>query len=707
MIYKKIFFTLLVFLTMGDYVFCESKIRGKIVNSKSDKPIQDVNIYIKDQKVGATSDAMGEFELIIDKDSTYLVEFSHIAYKNVFIIIESNTSIEVRMEEVFLMMDDVIVSSMKCEYALSDVPVYTEVINKNKIIDSGSISVADILASHSGISRTYDPHGMFDYNLMGLESKYVLVLKNGKPIAGKFRDMVDLDQVLVSNIDRVEIIKGPTSSLYGSDAIGGVINIITHEISNDPQTNFRLRKSLFSTDADSDERSSGNLASFSIAKKLGKLNIGVSGMFQELLGQASITPLNKYKISKQNLNSELHWLSNSGKNELELELAYFDQRDDGGENLITGDALSLNATDINRISTMLSHDFFLSNRLTFSHSLNRSLYERKYTQRVADSTLLDASSFNMRNKASEDLLDYDGKLQLLMNNTNLLFGFNFSSPSHSNQRLVDTSHVTSTRALYFQNEYSHNKKLKLVGGLRVDNYGKKQSVNPRIAIMYTPGNKYKLRIALGKGFKAPSITETFIDFHNINQGYSVKGNPNLKPEESIGASANIEFSNKNNLRVNGLAYFNNFSNKILTDGVQEQASGETIFTYKNISEATYRGIELFADYIHSNRLSVRINANLRDDFDSNGNRLRNYMPYSTSFELNVFIAAIRTKMILIQSQSFRHATNTSFGILDLSFKTRFSQYLVINAGLKNITNYVDKINGPFRGRSIFLEITNN
>ena len=91
MIYKKIFFTLLVFLTMGDYVFCESKIRGKIVNSKSDKPIQDVNIYIKDQKVGATSDAMGEFELITDKDSTFLVEFSHIAYKNEFIIIESNS----------------------------------------------------------------------------------------------------------------------------------------------------------------------------------------------------------------------------------------------------------------------------------------------------------------------------------------------------------------------------------------------------------------------------------------------------------------------------------------------------------------------------------------------------------------------------------------------------------------------------------------
>ena len=93
MIYKKIFFTLLVFLTMGDYVFCESKIRGKIVNSKSDKPIQDVNIYIKDQKVGATSDAMGEFELITDKDSIIKIPEKIDKVKTLFV----NNAIEPRI----------------------------------------------------------------------------------------------------------------------------------------------------------------------------------------------------------------------------------------------------------------------------------------------------------------------------------------------------------------------------------------------------------------------------------------------------------------------------------------------------------------------------------------------------------------------------------------------------------------------------------
>ena len=264
-------------------------------------------------------------------------------------------------------------------------------------MESGSISVADLLTQHSGISRTYDPQGMFDYNLMGLGSKYVLVLKNGKPIAGKFRDMVDLDQVIVSNIDRVEIIKGPTSSLYGSDAIGGVINIITNEISNDQKPKFRLRRSLFYADPDNDNQPSGNLASFTITRKIGKLDIGAHGLFQNLLSQASVAPLNKDKINKQSLNSELYWLSSNDKNKLGLELAYFDQRDEGREELITGDALSLNATSINRLSTTLSHDFILSDRLTFSHSLNRSIYERKYTQTVADSTLLDASSFNTQN----------------------------------------------------------------------------------------------------------------------------------------------------------------------------------------------------------------------------------------------------------------------------------------------------------------------
>ena len=122
---------------------------------------------------------------------------------------------------------------------------------------------------------------------------------------------------------------------------------------------------------------------------------------------------------------------------------------------------------------------------------------------------------------------------------------------------------------------------------------------------------------------------------------------------------NIEFSNERNLRINGLVYHNDFKDKILTEQTDEFNASPTVFTYKNISSATYRGVELFADYVHSNALTLKFNINLRDDFDDDGIRLESSMPYSTNFELNFLIEALKTRIhicLLYTSPSPRDAT---------------------------------------------------
>ena len=694
-------FLLLLYVT-SSYLISETKINGRVISTKSNKPIQNVNIYVKDQKRGTTSDASGNFELNLEEDSSYSIEFSHIAYENRLIKTVPGNFLDIKMKEVFLMLDDVIVSSMKCEYALSNVPVYSEVIGKSKIVETGNTSVAELLEQQLGISKTYDAHGMFDYNLMGLESKYILVMKNGKPINGKFQDMIDLDQILVSNIDRIEIIKGPGSSLHGSDAIGGVINIITAETPEDSRLSLKYRKTIFDIiNGNGGDNSSGNIASFNISKKFGNFSWGTSGQLQDLLNQSSITPLNKDEITKLNLNTELYWVSRNEKGQYGLMLDYFGQNDTGRDLLSTGYEISSNSTDISRMSTTFTHDWILSKNLHLNQSLNVSNYEREYRQTGID------DSFTINNIASESLVDFDAKLQYKYNNNNILLGFNSNRPSYRSKRLIDSSHVMQRSGIYVQNEYSRNERLKIVYGLRTEMYAGKESFNPRLALMYIPKDNYKARFSLGKGFRAPSVQETFINFHNVDQGYVVKGNSRLRPEESIGSSFNIEYSNENNIRLNGLLYYNYFSDKILTEQMGDPSSSPTVFTYKNISNATYQGVELFADYVHSNNLTLKFNLNLRDEFDSEGRKLKNTTPYSTGFELSYLIRAINTRIYLNQSQSYRYATDTSFGLVDIIFNTRFSELLKISVGIKNITNYVDKTYGPFRGRSLYIEIANN
>ena len=106
-------------------------------------------------------------------------------------------------------------------------------------------------------------------------------------------------------------------------------------------------------------------------------------------------------------------------------------------------------------------------------------------------------------------------------------------------------------------------------------------------------------------------------------------------------------------------------------------------------------------------MTLKLNINLRDEFDSDRKKLKNTTPFSTGFELSYLIRAINTRIYLNQSQSYRYATDTSFGLVDIIFNTRFSELLKIGIGIKNITNYVDKTYGPFRGRSVYLEIANS
>ena len=447
--------------------------------------------------------------------------------------------------------------------------------------------------------------------------------------------------------------------------------------------------------------SSGNIASFNISKKFGNFSWGTSGQLQDLLNQSSITPLNKDEIRKLNLNTELFWVSKSEKDQFGLMLDYFGQNDIGRDLLSTGYELSSNTTDISRMSTTLTHEWILSERLRFNQSLNKSDYEREYRQTGID------DSFTINNIATESLIDFDAKLQFSLNKNNILLGFNSNSPSYRSKRLIDSSHVMQKSGIYVQNEYSQNEGLKIVYGLRAERYAEEESFNPRLALMYIPKNNYKARFSLGKGFRAPSVQETFINFHNVDQGYIVKGNSRLRPEKSIGSSFNIEYSNEKDIRLNGLLYYNYFSDKILTEQVGDPGSSPTVFTYNNISNATYQGVELFADFVHSNSLTLKLNLNLRDEIDSEGKKLKNTIPYSAGFELSYLIRAINTRLYLNQSQSYRYATDTSFGLTDMIFNTRLSELLKISVGIKNITNYVDKTYGPFKGRSVYLEISNN
>ena len=681
------------------------ELKGRVVDILSKKPIENVNVYEKRSKAGTVTDDNGNFSLSVETDDSFL-NFSHIAYESKAIksidILEHEYSIIVEMKEIFLELDEVVVTSMKCPYLLTEVPVYTETIGKSNIRDSGAISVGELIEKTLGISKKYDVHGSFDYNLSGLDSKYVLVLKDGRPINGRFNDKLDLDQIAVSNIEKIEITKGPGSSLYGSEAMGGIINIITDNDLSKQKFNFQLRNNFYEPKIkDFYNGSKGNIISLNYIRPFKSFEFQSSLLSQKLMDNSLFNALGKDEINKLNFDSQLIWKSKNNKTYLTVKTSYFDQFDSAQQITTTGLKVSSNSTNINRKEIYLEYIKDISRNLSFFQSVSNAFYSRKYDQDGIDET------FIRKNRAKEHLIDYESRLTLSIKKHQIIGGFEYSEPTFENERLKDKKHVKILKGIFVQDQFILSDKLDLTSGFRVDQYGRKTVLNPRIATLYKMNDNFKYRLSYGEGFRAPSIQETFIDFYNVDQGYKVIGNPLLEPEKSKGFNLNLEFSNRKSSRINVLYYFNRFSNKIFVQQIGNGFDSPTIFTYQNISKASYQGFEFFYDYVINSKSSINLNFNFRDNRDKQGffqgNILENTIPFSTGLRYIKNFSANKIKLIMDHSLNYRNDDKKSFSIVDLKLCRTLSSEFSLNIGVKNLGDYQNSNFGPFQGRLTYLE----
>ena len=176
----KIKFHLLFFLL--SFANSQIKITGTVIDNKSGSPIPLVNIYSSGSDEGEITDNKGRFSFTLnDKQKTELI-FSHVAYENYHQVFESNdNNIIIRLNETLIQLNNIVVTSTRSGYLLRDVPVATEVIGKKEITESGAITVNELLQQRAGVSISTNVDGGAIFNMLGLDSRYILILKMVNP----------------------------------------------------------------------------------------------------------------------------------------------------------------------------------------------------------------------------------------------------------------------------------------------------------------------------------------------------------------------------------------------------------------------------------------------------------------------------------------------------------------------------------------------
>lgn len=677
-------------------VYADYLVEGNIKNAETGKPVKSVNIYIRNLNSGTISDVNGDFSIKIPSLGKTKIEFSHIGYESIYLDTISDNILDIKMKSVLVNHSDVVVTSMRSEYALSDVPVFTEVINKKDIEESGAISIADLMEQRAGVSKEYNFDGSFNYKLLGLDSKYILILKDGQPITGRFNDKVDLDQLTVSNINRVEIIKGPGSALYGTEAMGGIINILTDkDIKNKMSSEIRYRGTSYDKKIASID---GNFLSLNLNNPFKVFSVNTTLIGQRLANNNGYNPLGRDIINKVNFDTKLFWKSRNEKQSIGLSLSYFERLDSSKISTSTGIDISNNSTKIERKQLAVEYKYIISDKSSLKQVYNNSIYRRHYKQDGVDSL------FFKNDITDESSSDYELSLINKWSKTTLSGGLEYSIPRYESDRIKGAKRSLISRAFFIQSEYKISDLASVISGIRYDKYDNNKVFSPRFAYLFKPSNYLKYRLSYGEGFRAPSFIETLIDFYNIENGYKVEGNSTLKAERSKGITMNIEYSNKNNFQMSALVYQNIFSNKIATQQVQKISLNDPIvYKYGNISNATYSGFELVNNFLISNRTSSKLTFNIRNNYDGDGLEIPNFIPISIGTKLSHTFLTYKIKFIFNLSTNYRQEGD-SFQMADIQLRKNIKNNLSINVGMKNLSNYTDDNFGPYVGRSIYFEI---
>ena len=484
-------------------------------------------------------------------------------------------------------LEPIVVTATRTPQRLKDTPVITNLITRAEIEATGAENIGEVLEHTAGIIIHRDGHGD-GVQLQGLDSEYVLILVDGEPQVGRIAGKLDMARLAVENVERIEIVKGATASLFGNSALGGVINIITRKatapFSVQVSQNFEQNNTLDSRGTLELQRDKLNALLTLSHNRRSPIDLDTSDLTTTIDGYANVTGSAR---TEYQLTSATN-LVFSGQ--------YFTQSQEGisESGPVTFDRLG----DIENFSGSVGveHEFGSGNTRNMSPTLlTGKLYATRYDDEstVSDRETAEVSSQNLN---IQDL--FKGEVQFnttFWEKHQLTLGGEVILENLQSERITGGERGLLTNSLFVQNEFRPISAFAFVIGGRLDNHSEFGAhFSPKLSSMYRVTDNLQLRASYGQGFRAPDFKNLYLDFTNVTAGYQVLGNPSLQPESSHNWNLGMEYQVLDGLLARIHIYRNDLHNLIEAERIGTSAAGGSKFEYQNISRAYTEGVDVEA-----------------------------------------------------------------------------------------------------------------
>jgi len=733
-------------------------IHGFIMNDEGE-PLADVHVAVENSAVSTVSNESGLFRLQLENGSQESVSLllSRIGYQTDFIKVDlsepQSKPLTITLKQKIYRSEAVVVTATRTQQDIENVSIPVSVVTGEEMHKTGSMRLSDILSEQTGMQIVSD-HGT-GVQIQGFDPDYTLIMIDGSPVIGRTAGTLDLSRISVRNVEQIEIVKGPSSALWGSDALAGVVNIITkratEELSGGITTRYGKNNTLDLSGDFSLNKFGVNSHIFgNLNSSAGyRLNPGVVSQTVPEFNNVTIGYRGDTRLSDQfEISGNIRWFRESQQNRSIV-------------NNQSGEAELLNSDNF-RSDFMGSGEvkFTPANRfnLTMSWITNHYGTESELSFAATDQ-LYSRSAFNQTFNQPEFKAAYRWS-----DSQKTLAGMGAIFEQVDAERFPGQPSFT-TQFLFTQHSWSLSQNFEVTGGIRYDSHSEYSSqLSPKISTRYRVSDWIQFRASAGRGFKAPDFRQLFLDFTNTTAGYSVFGSSTvvegierqrtegaidqilipldslneIRAESSWALNTGFDIDPTPNLRFRMNLFRNNVSDLIETAPVARLTNGQSVFTYFNVDEVYTQGAEAefrlrFAEQIDASLGYQYLDAQrrvereriLQDDqgelvqqtnvsFEPMFNRSRHSGNFSIFYESNNGWGANLRGLFRGRFGLFDRNGNgfvdsnelePGYTVWNAALTRRVGKLATIQAGADNIFNYIN-INQPFlAGRLWYAQVS--
>lgn len=671
--------------SQSGYENYETGVKGVVLDNETNEVINSVSISLHDEnnrKVFETmSDLKGVFSINTIKHGSYTLTAKRIGYRHIqkdIVLIEKSTldlKIELSPEEINT--EKINVTATKTEQTLQQTPSSISIVTSDDIKYRNILTFDNILQGVEGVALTrtnginvssLSIRGSSDVAGGGIGNRVLLLLDGRPSLTGDSKGAL-WSLIPVSIIERTEVVKGAFSSLYGSSAIGGVVNVITKKPTYTSFTGINVNYGFYNKLNDS-LKFSNSLQTFS---GLDAINSNTLGKFSYLLN------FNYKKNDGHAEQTDYEFYGGMGKfmydlfanRDLEVTLQYT-KSNSAYPHYWRKDAGSIAAP-------YKSAPYYLGDRIRKETSSFDVFYRAipngnsKYTSRFYYYSLASESFYNPNNPVSAEFGSTITGLTTYINSYNFgnisqvdfqlgrknyfITGFDvqWNVVKSNPESILYGDQQQNNFGLYAQNQYkiitsnAGDEILTTTVGGRIDRNlfvggSATTQFSPKFSLVFTPEvnadiiNNVSYRFLVGRAFRSPSIAELFFK-KELFGGFDFVFNPNLKPEEMISYEIGFMKQYKNRFTIDFSAFINEYDNLIQYVNIGSGIYGP--FQVQNIANSQIKGFEFMIDYkagfeLFTSDFGYRFNLNytFMDARDLSANRTDEFLPYKPSHLLN-------------------------------------------------------------------------